>query len=66
MKYTNILSFNTRAITLWISLLINLPLLYWFFELIVLNIILIYMVLKQQFISKKYLNLLQKEVLQNT
>ncbi len=65
MKYTNILSFNTRAIALWISILIQLPLLYWLFELTVLNIILIYTILKQQAISKKYLNLLQKGVIQN-
>ncbi|HQN98873.1 MAG TPA: CDP-alcohol phosphatidyltransferase family protein [Bacteroidales bacterium] len=65
MKYTNILSFNTRAIALWISILIQLPLLYWYFELTVLNIILIYTILKQQAISKKYLNLLQREVIQD-
>lgn len=44
MKYTNILSFNTRAIALFISALIGLPWIYFVFELTVLNILLIYMV----------------------
>lgn len=44
MKWTNVLSFNTRAIVLFISMLIDLPWLYFVFELTVLNIILIYMV----------------------
>ena len=43
MKYTNILSFNTRVIVLFISLLINIPWLYFVFELTVLNILLVYM-----------------------
>lgn len=44
MKYTNILSFNTRAIVLFISLLIGYPWIYFVFELTVLNAILVYMV----------------------
>lgn len=44
MKWTNVLSFNTRAIALFVSLLIDLPWLYFVFELTVLNIMLIYMV----------------------
>lgn len=58
MKYTNILTFNTRAIALWITILINIPILYWIFEITLLNIIFIYMIARQQAISKKYLNLL--------
>lgn len=43
MKYTNMLSFNTRVIALFVSLLINKPWLYFVFELTVLNGMLIYM-----------------------
>lgn len=43
MKYTNILSFNTRVIALFVSLLLNLPWVYFVFELTVLNALLIYM-----------------------
>lgn len=52
MKYTNMLTFNTRAIALFISLFLNNVLLYWIFELTVLNIMLIYMVVRQETISK--------------
>jgi len=58
MKYTNILTFNTRAIALWVAVLVNIPILYWLFELTVLNLILIYMIIRQQKISKKFLALL--------
>jgi len=44
MKYTNMLTFNTRVIALFVALLINLPWLYFIFELTVLNIMLVYMV----------------------
>lgn len=44
MKYTNMLSFNTRVIALFVSLLIDMPWLYFAFELTVLNAMLIYMV----------------------
>lgn len=44
MKYTNMLSFNTRVIALFVSLFINAPWLYFIFELTVLNIMLVYMV----------------------
>ena len=44
MKYTNMLSFNTRVIALFVSLLIDAPWLYFAFELTVLNAMLIYMV----------------------
>lgn len=43
MKYTNILTFNTRAIVLYISLLIGMPWIYFIFEITVMNIILFYM-----------------------
>lgn len=44
MKWTNVLSFNTRAIALFVALLLKEPWLYFVFELTVLNIILVYMV----------------------
>ncbi|QIK58842.1 CDP-alcohol phosphatidyltransferase family protein [Dysgonomonas sp. HDW5A] len=44
MKWTNILSFNTRAIALFVAVLIKQPWLYFVFELVVLNVILVYMV----------------------
>ena len=37
MKYTNILTFNTRAIALYVSLLIGEPWLYFFFEIVVMT-----------------------------
>ena len=55
MKYTNILQFNTRVIVLFICLFLNQPFLYFAFDLIVLNGILIYMVLKHEKISKRLL-----------
>lgn len=43
LKWTNILTFNTRAIVLSLSLLINMPWIYFIFELTVLNVIYFYM-----------------------
>lgn len=43
MKYTNLLTFNTRAIALYVAALINLPYLYPLFEIIVLTAMYIYM-----------------------
>lgn len=48
MKYTNILSFNTRVVVLFISISVNLPWLYFVFELTVLNGLLIYMIRKHE------------------
>lgn len=54
MKYTNMLSFNTRVIALFISLFINMPWLYFAFELTVLNIMLIYMVTTHESFCDKF------------
>lgn len=54
MKYTNILSFNTRCIALFISILIGWPWLYFVFELTVLNVLLVYMVTKHEKICKQF------------
>jgi len=59
MKYTNICSFNTRVIALFVALLINLPWLYFLFELTVLNAILIYMVVRHERICKNFVNQLK-------
>lgn len=54
MKWTNILSFNTRAIVLFISMLVGHPWIYFVFELTVLNVILLYMVSTHEKICKKF------------
>ncbi len=43
MKFTNILTFNTRAIALYISLLIKEPQYYFYFEMIILTLLFFYM-----------------------
>lgn len=55
MKYTNILSFNTRSIALFISILIGWPWLYFVFELTILNILLVYMVMRHEKICKGFI-----------
>lgn len=54
MKYTNILSFNTRSIALFVSILLGWPWLYFVFELTVLNVLLVYMVTRHEKISKGF------------
>ena len=44
MKYTNMLSFNTRTIAMFVSVIIQAPWLYFAFELVVLNAMLVYMI----------------------
>lgn len=56
MKYTNMLSFNTRAIVLFISVLSGYPWIYFLFELTVLNGMLIYMVKRHESFCKKFTN----------
>ena len=52
MKYTNILSFNWRSIALFVAILAKMPWLYFAFELVVLNILLVYMVLRHERICR--------------
>lgn len=54
MKFTNILSFNWRTIALFISLLLKMPWLYFAFELVVLNNLLVYMVIRHEAICRKF------------
>lgn len=56
MKYTNILSFNWRAITLFTALFLKMPWLYFAAELTVFNGIMIYMVCRHESICKKIIN----------
>lgn len=54
MKYTNILSFNWRTIALFTALFLTMPWLYFAFELTVLNILLIYMVIRHEKICRNF------------
>lgn len=54
MKYTNILSFNWRTIALFSALFLTMPWLYFAFELTVLNILLIYMVIRHEKICRNF------------
>lgn len=53
MKYTNILSFNWRCISLFVSLFIGMPWLYFVVELTVFNILLIYMVCRHESLCRR-------------
>ena len=62
MKYTNILSFNTRTFALFAAILIfQMPWLYFAFELTVLNIVLIYMVVRHESICKSFVRQLSND-----
>lgn len=61
MKYTNMLSFNTRIIAMFISVIINIPWLYFVFELVVLNLMMIYMILRHESFCKKFTTNLNNE-----
>lgn len=54
MKYTNMLSFNTRVIALFVSLFLQMPWLYFAFELTVLNLMLVYMIARHERICKNF------------
>jgi len=54
MKYTNILQFNTRVIALFICLFFAQPFLYFFFDLVVLNSIMLYMISRHEKMCKKF------------
>lgn len=60
IKYTNLLSFNLRAIVLFISVLSGFPWVYFAFELTVMNIMLIYMVYKYEHICADFTQTLSK------
>ena len=54
MKYTNMLSFNTRVIALFVSLFINMPWLYFLFEITVLNAMLLYMIRRHERVCAEF------------
>lgn len=60
MKYTNILSFNWRAIALFAALLVGMPWLYFAFELTVLNLLLVMMVVRHERICEWFVKCLEE------
>lgn len=56
MKWTNILTFNTRAIVLYLVLLLGQPWLYFVFELTIMNLICFYMRQKHEQLCKQILS----------
>lgn len=54
MKYTNIVQFNTRVIFLFIWLFLDQSWIYFFFDIFILNPILIYMIVKQEQVSNHF------------
>lgn len=60
MKYTNILTFNTRAIVLYISLLVGYPWIYFVFEVVVMNILFFYMRSKHEALCRNLNNQLSE------
>ncbi|MCU7496507.1 MAG: CDP-alcohol phosphatidyltransferase family protein [Ignavibacteria bacterium] len=55
LKYYNILTTNTRQIWLFIVVLLDKPIFYFFFELTLLNILLAWVTIKQEHLNKKLL-----------
>ncbi len=54
MKYTNMLSFNTRIIAMFISVIIQVPWLYFAFELVVLNAMMAYMIVCHERFCRRF------------
>ncbi|MBO9612029.1 MAG: CDP-alcohol phosphatidyltransferase family protein [Dyadobacter sp.] len=54
MKYTNIVQFNTRVIFLFLWLFLDQSWVYFFFDIFILNPILIYMIVKQEQVSNHF------------
>lgn len=59
MKYTNIVQFNTRVLFLFLWLFLDQAWIYFFFDVFILNPILVYMCVKQEQISAHFLNKLE-------
>lgn len=59
MKFTNMLSFNTRIIAMFISVIIDMPWLYFAFELVVLNLMMVYMIVSHEHRCRTLLKELQ-------
>ena len=54
MKYTNMLTFNTRIIVLFVAVIIQMPYLYFVFELTVLNVMLVYLIRRHESICDRF------------
>lgn len=54
MKYTNIVQFNTRVLFLFFCLFINQTWLYFLFDIVVLNAVMLYMIWQQEKISRYF------------
>lgn len=61
MKYTNMLSFNTRCFALFAALFMQMPWLYFVFELTVLNLMLLYMMQRHENICLTFAKELETE-----
>lgn len=61
LKWTNILTFNTRAIVISLSLLIDMPWIYFIFELTVLNVIYFYMKSSHEKACQSIINSIENE-----
>ena len=59
MKYTNWLSFNLRTIALFCSIIVQMPWLYFAFELVVLNAMLVYMIFRHERMCRKLTEMLK-------
>lgn len=60
MKYTNMLSFNTRSYVIFLAVFIDMPWIYFVFELVVLGAMYIYMVATHERFCKKFTAELQE------
>lgn len=60
LKYTNILTFNTRIAVLFLALLVDEVWIYYLFDITVMNILLIYMIVKYEKVCKRFNELLDK------
>ena len=56
MKYTIMLSFNTRIIAMFISVAVRTPWLYFVFEFVVLNTMMVYMIVRHERICKSFIS----------
>lgn len=55
MPVCNLLTFNSRAITLFLSLMVGMPWLYWVVEVVVGNVLVIYLVCRHESLCKRML-----------
>ena len=61
MRFTNIIQFNTRVMFLFVWLFINQSWLYFIFDIVVLNAFLVYMMVRQEKVSRFFYDRISKE-----